>query len=613
MLPWAIRSICAFACCLPIAGIANAAHPFSFTEAWITVSDRIEVKLRLFTDDIIRYDIGDEPLPETLAASEFNDTVKRQTRVLSDRLQIFDQGRVLVGKVVSSPDPWSTTDVVDVTGAANVKHTWTLEFPLPKVSVRSLTLRHSFSPPGLEQPGELRLHSRHKPWKQRIDAVIPPQMSYTLVFDQQGRSATKTEKANEAVSRIIVSPFAVTHELTMPVEKAVFAFPLPKSASISDNVPAQTASPTASRRALAETNQLSVQQQQVLGNAISDWLERKSSITLNGTSLSKQTKPVVQYFESGIIPEQPLPGSQPTAVAVPGTLVGVRRTFAVSSGNRQGSHEGELSIESDFPGISQFRCETISGDSATTSIQTVPAPLSSRQALHSWTAASAPSSLTSISVAPSSVSQNLVTTTVVNNRGWSWLLLISGITVTMIAGLRHARRRAARSLLATSAITGIGLILIAISFVTGSRVTHQVHTDGVREWMSVALKQIYVSLESPSEQRAVEQLGRWLDEDLVETTWLSLCQQMAADSDQQTWTGIQSVQVTALDCNDLVQPDLVELRCQWEVSGRAFHWGHAHQVIRRFSADLQLSQTSSEWKIAKLDQLIAESATTEAN
>ncbi|MEP3479368.1 MAG: hypothetical protein ABJZ55_08985 [Fuerstiella sp.] len=565
-------------------------HPLSFTEAWVTISDRIEVKLGLFTDDIIRYDRGSEPLPERLSADEFQRILDRQTPELLRRIQLYAGGQRLIGEVTSVPDSWASGDVIDIVGSANVKHSWSFAFQYSGSPLRSLTIRHSFSPPGIQQPGELRLHSRHKAWKQRIDAVIPPELAYTVAYRKEGNSTAATATANETTSRMIVSPFAMTHEVTLPLATVLAAFPNVSEATETNKKDQQDI--------------LSVSHQQQLGEQLNHWIQENTIVETNGKPMTTRMV-AVQFFESGIIPEQPVPDSVSSPVSVPGTLIGIRQTYARSGT----SHAGSLKLKAEFPGTSEIRCETIANNAASTSLQTIEGSSNAGQTLHKWST-SIDESKTQINAQSSTdISQELTTRTTPPGRPFALTLIACG---SVLAACAFAFRKFSDWLQdrqsAFQWIVAIGLILVALGITRLPATINQQEPAQIHGWMSAALKTIYQTLQASSEAQTVQNLSTWLSDELVESTYLTVCQQMAAEPEQATWTGIQDVHLTELQTEVITHNDL-KITCQWEVQGMAYHWGHAHQVNRRYSGEFTLAKKATDWKIQELSQLQAMDST----
>lgn len=591
-------------------------HPLSFTEAWITISDRIEVKLGLFTDDIIRYDRDSDPLPDALSADEFNRILDRQTPELLRRMQLYVGGKRLTGTVTSAPDPWTSSDVIDVVGSANLKHTWSFEFQIPNSPVRSLTIRHSLSPPGIEQPGELRLHSRHKPWKQRIDAVIPPDLPYTVVYREAGNSTAATATANETTSRVIVSPFAITHEVTLPLTSVLSAFPDFEAGN----------EPNGHRIHTAEPDTLTVSQQTQLAQQLDHWIQQNTTVATNGQSIAKRMVSV-QFFESGIIPEQPVPDANPAPLLLPGTLIGLRQTYARSSTQNSGS----LILKSAFPGVAEIRCETIANNTANTSLQLIEGIASDSispsdhpfggtaagdiatggQTLHQWSTSPGETDTAVGNHLHATVSQDLISRIKPSGGLAAWSLVLLGLGLSLLAiPLKKWGRSSNVSMPVFNAAIAIGLVLILVGIARLPAVTYESRPSQIDQWMSAALETIYQSPQAPSEQQTVERLSHWLSDNMVESTYLTVCQQMAAEPEQATWTGIQTVQLHAATAAEVDRPDCLTVSCGWEVRGMAYHWGHAHQVTRRYSGVFDLAETGDEWKIRELTQLTADSSTT---
>ena len=584
--------------------LSAPSHPLSYTEAWITISDRIEVKLRLFTDDIIRYDTASSQLPESIHADEFNQILDRQGQTLLNRMKIEIAGQRLNGKVTSTPEPWQGADVIHVAGSSNIKHAWSFEFPIPDSTVRSLTLRHSFSSPDLNQPGELRLHSRHKPWKQRIDAVIPPDLSYTVVFQQGGNSKGATATANETTSRIIVSPFAITHEFSLPLAGVLNAFQMDTLAKEKPSV-----EPTGSR----EQKILTINQQTQLGQQLNQWIQQNTIVMSKDNVLATQQSSV-HFFEYGLIPEQPIPNPVPAPVATSGTLVGIRQTYAHPSTLDQGS----VLLKSTLPGISEIRCETIVDRNANTSVQRVddfqPNPVSENgdfrdgKVLHRWSTPTGElQSSTSLS-STALVSQKLVQQNHSSNGFTAWVMIGVGLGLTLLSIMhlnRHKLQASTKNQTLPKAIMTIGFIVFAVGFFRLPVRSYEASPTTINQWMTVALDTIYQSMQAPSEQQTVDRLSHWLSDDLVESTYLTLCAQITATPEQATWTEIHSVHLDSATAAAIKHPKFLNVSCDWEIKGTAYHWGHSHHVIRRYSGLFELANRSAGWKIAEITQLEA--------
>ncbi|MEO1982891.1 MAG: hypothetical protein ABGZ24_20470, partial [Fuerstiella sp.] len=169
----------AWLCC----AVAAIAHPMSHTDAWVRVSDVVDVRLNIFLDDVLRHQEDLSSGRTTVPGSVGVAAIARHAETLLRQLQIFDaEGRPLIGKIVSVPEWQPASEVIDLTQDASLKLSWTLQFEAAESrdgGFRRLCFLHTFSHPDLLQPGELRLHLQHKPSGRRIDAVVAPETPHT--------------------------------------------------------------------------------------------------------------------------------------------------------------------------------------------------------------------------------------------------------------------------------------------------------------------------------------------------------------------------------------------------------------------------------------------------
>lgn len=47
--------------------------------------------------------------------------------------------------------------------------------------------------------------------------------------------------------------------------------------------------------------------------------------------------------------------------------------------------------------------------------------------------------------------------------------------------------------------------------------------------------------------------------------------------------------------------DGLSVRCQWNVAAAVGHWGHIHQRVNRYVADLRLEPVDGVWKITGME------------
>ena len=579
---------------LPAWALPDAeAHPLSFTDAWVRVTDRtVEVRLNVFLDDIL---LHQDRLPEeqnTVSAALMNDAIRKHTAFLLNQLQIFDAGgNHLSGVVLSVPrSPFGEKDV-DPERDASVKLTWNLRYePSPEaVSEFSLlTFLHGYTHSKLQQPGELRLHLLDVATGRRSDVTIPVHRPHTIVLKSTnvGRTYSSAEP-NRLTSRIVVSPMGLTHEISAPLLLMDSAWPTASKLRESLSVP-----PISGKDTVA-AGQIDVK---ALREAVSVWARSQVMLKVNGHPvedrhcmvelLDGQCEPVTLSESSGLV-----------NVPLPGTLVGVRlrypgqrdvRSVEVTFGMLPGPFD-ELQTElvSRTGQVSEVRPAAMDGALVHSFVwdsvfQDLPEPKAS---------------LTSRTVLGVSADDSPI---LVHYRypgvRWAWLSLVIASAALCWSGVRNLRARGRRAI-QYSLLT----VALVIPWVLPDEML-QVDVNQASVLTTRLLADVYdVAMEGRDEVSAILSLSRVLSDDLAELVYVETVAMLAGDPESDLLVEIQSVDmVSVLPHTEHLKRDRLVSECVWQLRGVVNHWGHAHDRTLRFVGNISLQQHDGGWKISEL-------------
>ena len=569
------------------------AHPVSHTDAWVKVSDVIDVRLNIFLDDVLRHQQELSADRTTVSRSQAVAAVAQHARTLRQQLQIFDAaGRRLTGRVVSVPEWQPQTDLIDLQVDASLKLSWVLQFA-PAASqdggFRRLCFVHTFSHPDLTRPGELRLHLQDKRSHRRIDAIVAPETPHTILLAARSSSTEPFESTdiNIAASRIVVAPNEVIHEFTAPLLLLDVAWPRAVDlrgklvAGISDS------------GSFAPTDLLDARQQ------IATWLQSNCELRLNREAAS-QPEISVEFFRGAADSSSAINVALSAGETVPiiGTRVGVRMRFPYA----RHVELADLSFAAPPGNFDELTVDIVTATQRQTQIVHFDeeAANSASELRFRWDR--------KLNVRPLPVGEAPRIRTVAMKSPvrieyrrpgrlglLSFLLCMAiGICMWLVRLTKSLQPNVSRGCFAAVLL---GVLLV---FVVPDTVRHVDH-ERAGHLAEQLLSNVYRAIADGGTEVLATNLSTTVGDDLAEQIYLSTMQCLGDDQANGVLINFSKTNVLSMKTDEqLTTPGELFANCTWLVNGSVYHWGHIHQRQLKFSGEIVLSRDDNTWKIASL-------------
>jgi hypothetical protein len=116
---------------------------------------------------------------------------------------------------------------------------------------------------------------------------------------------------------------------------------------------------------------------------------------------------------------------------------------------------------------------------------------------------------------------------------------------------------------------------------------------------------VYTALQGEDESEVYDALATSVTGELLPKLYMDVNQSLVMESEGGAIARIQKTEIDEVE----VLPDHDEgapwfkVRARWRVEGKVGHWGHTHQRINRYLADVTVLAKEGRWKIAAIDVL----------
>lgn len=584
-----------------LAAPSAEAHPLSYTDAWARLQPgRLQIRLNIFLDDILRYQTNWTPEKTTLPSDTVAAAVEAFAKSLPQRLTIRTNTGHLLPLQVTDVPKWSTTsEITDVSADANLKLTYQLAADLPQQidPLQALIIRHSLSPPGIDGVGELRLHLQDQAAGRRIDAVIPANQPHAIVLPSAS-SELPNGDVNRCRIQVLITPRVTTVEFEAPLLllSEVLVSGLDDDEATSDGRG-------------DNDRPLNIEEQSRVLGMLKDWFRRNLRLSageeLSLTSVSAELLPLLVDSSPDSSPELTTGdvGDSAGAAATqhsphsehPELLrIGVRLQFRPAIGSDElqlvvAENPGSF-VSADVTLVTPAGSETQSVDFASTELALQK----------TWTLQS------NVSIADARTDVDDFLTDEPGPASPLVLPVGRSISVARGAGLMTAavvfvlaalinRRRWKALLICGALAVGIGGWL-------ASEVQFVADTDRTAAYVQQVLDRVYRVLNSYSDEQAVPRLSVILEDDLLEDVYLAAAAALPVDASQPTVVDVSQVALLDFELT-AVESTVLRTRCRWQVSATVFHWGHQHERQATLTAELNLRQADGRWKLSHLELL----------
>lgn len=132
-------------------------------------------------------------------------------------------------------------------------------------------------------------------------------------------------------------------------------------------------------------------------------------------------------------------------------------------------------------------------------------------------------------------------------------------------------------------------------------VAAELSEDDSQALVSGLLANVYTAFDFRDESTIYDALDQSLQGDLLTEVYLQTMQSLELESQGGARVKVKGVELNEVNC----EPTESGIRavCNWDVKGSVGHWGHLHQRVNRYDAELIIEPVDGEWKIVALEIL----------
>ncbi len=183
------------------------------------------------------------------------------------------------------------------------------------------------------------------------------------------------------------------------------------------------------------------------------------------------------------------------------------------------------------------------------------------------------------------------------------------LLVTAIVGLVLTVVLASRSFRSGAGIPRwglpVGIVLLLAIAVSAPLVARsgQLSEDETRTVVSGLLLNVYKAFDYRQESAIYDALARTTSGDLLTDVYLETRRSLELANQGGARAKVRTLEVTDATNDPIDGSGSFRSRATWNVHGSVGHWGHVHQRVNRYDAELQVEVVDGAWKITQLDVL----------
>jgi hypothetical protein len=127
--------------------------------------------------------------------------------------------------------------------------------------------------------------------------------------------------------------------------------------------------------------------------------------------------------------------------------------------------------------------------------------------------------------------------------------------------------------------------------------------EETRGVVSGLLLNVYKAFDYREESAIYDALARTTSGDLLTDVYLETRRSLELANQGGARAKVRTLEVTEATNEPLDRNGSFRSRASWNVHGSVGHWGHVHQRVNRYDADLMVEVIDGAWKITELDVL----------
>jgi hypothetical protein len=182
---------------------------------------------------------------------------------------------------------------------------------------------------------------------------------------------------------------------------------------------------------------------------------------------------------------------------------------------------------------------------------------------------------------------------------WARWLFLALFAILLLASLRSLRAEAGRTrALAVLCLVSAGLS--ALLFYQHRQV--QLDDERLSRLVGDLLHNVYRAFDYRGEEAIYDALARSVSGELLTDIYLETRRGLELANQGGARVKVKSTEVLKADLEDRVANRL-SINSEWNVAGSVGHWGHIHQRINRYLANIEISEIDGAWKLTGLEVL----------
>jgi len=115
------------------------------------------------------------------------------------------------------------------------------------------------------------------------------------------------------------------------------------------------------------------------------------------------------------------------------------------------------------------------------------------------------------------------------------------------------------------------------------------------------LKNVYRSFDFKNEEDVYDKLALSLDGDLLSEVYLQTRKGMEIENQGGARARVEDVEITEVTSESLPDELGLKFHSVWNVSGIVEHWGHKHNRVNQYEAEITVKPVAGSWKITNID------------
>jgi hypothetical protein len=117
------------------------------------------------------------------------------------------------------------------------------------------------------------------------------------------------------------------------------------------------------------------------------------------------------------------------------------------------------------------------------------------------------------------------------------------------------------------------------------------------------LRNMYRAFDFRGESVIYDALARSVSGDVLQDAYLQTRQALELQNQGGARVKVKQIELAECDQKPLDEGDGFLARCAWTVTGSVGHWGHIHQRVNRYDANVVIEPVDGAWKITRLEML----------